>query len=277
MNRRQFIQSGAALSLISVAGFEAFAGKKNLKNFGCQLYSVRDKMSKDPIATMRALAEMGYTQFESYSKDPYWGMNPTEAKAFFKEIGVNLVSSHMGVPDISDESVAKAKEVGVKYLLSPYIGAQKSAEEWSKRAEEFNKAGELCNKYGIKFGYHNHGYSFETKDGVKGQDILLKETDPKLVVFELDIYWAEVAGENAIKHFEKYKGRYELCHVKQLISRDPKPAQGVLKGGLLDFQKILVAAKKNGVKYFMVEQEQYAGDSLDAMKENAAYMKTLKL
>lgn len=277
MNRRQFIQSGAALSLISVAGFEAFAGKKTLKNFGAQLYSVRDKMSKDPIATMRALAEMGYTQFESYSKDPYWGMNPDQAKAFFKEIGVNLVSSHMGVPDISDESVAKAKEVGVKYLLSPYIGAQKSAEEWNKRAEEFNKAGELCNKYGIKFGYHNHGYSFETKDGVKGQDILLKETDPKLVTFELDIYWAEVAGENAIKHFEKHKGRYELCHVKQLISREPKPAQGVLKGGLLDFQKILVAAKKNGVKYFMVEQEQYAGDSLDAMKENAAYMKTLKL
>ena len=277
MNRREFIQSGAAISLFSLAGFEALAGKKTLKNFGAQLYSVRDKMSKDPINTMRALAEMGYTQFESYSKDPYWGMNPTQAKAFLKEIGVNMVSSHMGVGDISDESAAKAKEVGLKYLLSPYIGGQKSADEWKKRAEEFNKAGEICKKYGIKFGYHNHGYSFEAKDGVKGQDILLSETDPKLVTFELDIYWAEVAGENAIKHFEKYKGRYELCHVKQLATRDPKPTQSILKGGLLDFQEILVAAKKSGVKYFMVEQEQYAGDSLDAMKDNAAYMKTLKL
>lgn len=275
MNRRQFIQTGAAFSVLAGSGLQSFAVKKN--SFGCQLYSVRDKMSKDPIGTMRALASMGYTQFESYSKDPYWGMDTATAKRFFKEIGVDLVSSHMGVPDINEAALEKAKEVGVKYLLSPYIGAQKSEDEWKKRADEFNKAGELCKKYGIKFGYHNHGYSFETKEGVKGQDILLADTDPKLVVFELDIYWAEVAGEDSIRHFEKYAGRYELCHVKQLITRDPKPAQGILKGGLLDFPAILKAAKKSGVKYFMVEQEQYAGDSLDAMKENAVYMKALTL
>ena len=274
MNRRQFIQTGAAFSVLAAAGSEAFALKKK-RDFGCQLYSVRDKMSKDPIGTMRALASMGYTQFESYSKDPYWGMSAAEAKKFFKEIGVNLVSTHLGVPDINEAAAEKAKEVGVKYLISPYIGGQKSADEWKKRAEEFNKAGELCKKYDLKFGYHNHGYSFETKNGAKGQDILLENTDPKLVIFELDIYWAEVAGEDSIRHYEKHAGRYELCHVKQLIKRDPKPAQGVLQGGLLDFPTILKAAKKSGVKYFMVEQEEYAGSSMDAMKENAAYMKAL--
>lgn len=276
MNRRQFIRTGAAFSVLAAAGRDAFA-LKNKKNFGCQLYSVRDKMSKDPIGTMKSLASMGYTQFESYSKDPYWGMSAAEAKRFFKEIGVDVVSTHMGVPDINEAAAEKAKEVGLKYLISPYIGPQKSTDEWKKRAEEFNKAGELCKKYDLKFGYHNHGYSFETKDGVKGQDLLLQNTDPRLVIFELDIYWAEVAGEDSIRHFEKYAGRYELCHVKQLATRDPKPAQQVLQGGLLDFPSILKAAKKSGVKYFMVEQEQYAGDSLDAMKENAAYMKNLVL
>lgn len=277
MNRRQFIQTGAAFSVLAGTSLESFAAKKNLKNFGCQLYSVRDKMSKDPIGTMRELAATGYTQFESYSKDPYWGMDTAEAKRFLKEIGVDMVSTHMGVPDINEAAAEKAKEIGLKYLISPYIGPQKSEDEWKKRAEEFNKAGELCKKYGLKFGYHNHGYSFEAKEGVKGQDILLSHTDPKLVIFELDIYWAEVAGEDSIRHFEKHAGRYELCHVKQLIARDPKPAQGVLKGGLLDFSAILKTAKKSGVKYFMVEQEQYAGDSLDAMKDNAAFMKTLSL
>lgn len=276
MNRRQFIQTGAAFSVLATAGSDVFALKKK-KDFGCQLYSVRDKMSKDPIGTMRALASMGYTQFESYSKDPYWGMNAAETKRFLKEIGVNMVSTHMGVPDINEAAAEKAKEIGLKYLISPYIGAQKSADEWKKRAEEFNKAGELCEKYGLKFGYHNHGYSFEAKDGVKGQTILLENTDPALVIFELDIYWAEVAGEDSIRHFEKYAGRYELCHVKQLITRDPKPAQGILKGGLLDFETILKAAKKSGVKYFMVEQEQYAGDSMDAMRDNADFMKKLVL
>lgn len=273
MKRRQFIQSGAALMALSTSSFDLFAAKK--KNFGCQLYSVRDKMSKDPINTMRSLAQMGYTQFESYSKDPFWGMNAAEAKRFFKEIGVEVISSHTGVPDINEANVAKAKEVGLKYLISPFIGPQKSEDEWKKRADEFNKAGEICKKYGIKFGYHNHGYSFETKEGVKGQDILLSNTDPKLVTFELDIYWAEVAGENSVAHLQKHAGRYDLVHVKQLITKDPKPAQGVLNKGLLDYNKIIADAKKTGVKYFMVEQEQYAGDSLDAMKENAAYMKTV--
>jgi sugar phosphate isomerase/epimerase len=273
MKRRQFIQSGAALMALSASSFELFAAKK--KNFGCQLYSVRDKMAKDPIPTMRSLAEMGYTQFESYSKDPFWGMSAAEAKRFFKEIGVDMVSSHTGVPDINEANVSKAKEIGLKYLISPFIGPQKSEDEWKKRAEEFNKAGELCKKYDIKFGYHNHGYSFEAKEGVKGQEILLANTDPKLVVFELDIYWAEVAGESSLAHLQKHAGRYDLVHVKQLITKDPKPAQGVLKTGLLDYKKIIADAKKTGVKYFMVEQEQYAGDSMDAMKENASYMKTV--
>ncbi len=276
MNRRQFIQTGAAFSVLATAGSDAFAFKKQ-KDFGCQLYSVRDKMPKDPLGTMRALASMGYTQFESYSKDPYWGMNAAEAKRFLKEIGVDMVSTHMGVPDINEAAVEKAREVGLKYLISPYIGPQKSLDEWKKRADEFNKAGELCKKYGLKFGYHNHGYSFETKDGIKGQDVLLENTDPKLVIFELDIYWAEVTGEDSIRHFQKHAGRYELCHVKQMIKRDPKPEQGALTGGLLDFSSILKAAKKSGVKYFLVEQEHYLVDSLDAMKENATYMKKLKL
>jgi sugar phosphate isomerase/epimerase len=273
MKRRQFIQSGAAFAALATSGLDVFAAKK--KDFGCQLYSVRDKMSKDPINTMRALAKMGYTQFETYSKDPYWGMNAAEAKAFFKEIGVSMISSHTGVPDINTASVEKAKEVGLKYLISPMIGPQKSEDEWKRRAEEFNKAGELCKQYGLKFGYHNHGYSFENKNGVKGQEILLANTDPKLVIFELDIFWAEAVGESCVAHLQKYAGRYELVHVKQMTGRDPRPTQGVLSSGLLDYKKIIPDAKKAGVKYFMVEQEQYAGDSLDAMLENAAYMKSV--
>lgn len=274
MNRREFIQTGAAFSLLSVKGLEAFAVKS--KPFGCQLYSVRDQMSVAPIETMRKLAQMGYSQFESYSEDPLWGMGVDEAKSFFKEINVSLVSTHAMVKNITDEFAAKAKEVGLKYIICPYIGPQASLEEWQKRADEFNKAGELCNKYGIKFGYHNHDYSFIDKAGIIGQDILLKETQPNLVVFELDIYWIEATGTSSIEHFKNHAGRYQLCHVKQIASRNPKPSQGILKGGLLDFAKILKTARKSGVKYFFVEQEQYSGTSMQAMQENAAFMKTLK-
>lgn len=277
MNRRQFIQTGAALTVLGGASFEALAAGKRIKKYGCQLYSVRDQMAKRPIETMRELAAMGYTQFESYSNDPYWGMSVPEVKKFLKEIKVKMISTHMGVQDITDESAAKAKEVGLKYLISPWIGPQKSGDEWKKRAEEFNKAGEICKKYGLKFAYHNHAYSFEERNGVIGQDILLANSDPKLVKFELDIFWIEAAGVSAIEHLQKHPGRYELCHVKQMISKDPKPAQGTLANGMLNFQNILNVARKSGMKYYLVEQEEYAGTSLEAMADNAKYMSSLRI
>ncbi len=275
MDRRKFIQTGSLLTLAALGSQEIFANAAKLKTFGCQLYSVRDYMAKDPIGTMRKLAAMGYRQFESYSGDPLWGMSVADAKSFLKEINVDMVSAHSGLKDITDQNAEKAKAAGIKYLICPHIGGQKSADEWLKRAEEFNKAGEICKKHGLKFGYHNHAYSFETKEGVVGQDILLQNTDPKLVVFELDIYWTEAAKVNAADHLTKYKGRYELCHIKQLKSREGKPQQADLAEGILDFNAILKSGKKAGLKYYFVEQEEYPKDSLLSMENNVTFMKTL--
>lgn len=275
MNRRIFLQQSSSLALMALLSQDLFA-KGTLKQFGCQLYSVRDQMPKDAKGTMEKLAQMGYKQFESYSKDPFWGMDAKEAKAFLKSIGVNMVSTHLGLADITDEMAAKAAEVGLKYLICPAIGPQAGEEGWKKKAAEFNAKGELCNKHGLKFGYHNHSYSFENKNGVIGQDILLAETDPKLVRFELDIFWIEAAKVSSIEHLTKHKGRYDLCHIKQMVSDSPKPKQGNLGSGLIDYSKVLGTAKSSGVKYFYVEQEEYPVDSLTSMKEDAAYMKQLK-
>ncbi len=276
MNRRLFLQRASSVALLAALSADDLLAKGTLKKYGCQLYSVRDQMPKDPKGTMEKLAKMGYKQFESYSKDPFWGMSAPEAKAFLKSIGVDMVSTHLGLGDITDEMAAKAAEVGLKYLICPAIGPQKGEEGWKKKADEFNAKGELCRKHGLKFGYHNHSYSFESKDGVVGQDILLAGTDPGLVRFELDIFWIEAAKVSSVEHLTKYKGRYDLCHIKQMISDNPKPKQGNLSDGLIDYARVLGAAKKSGIKYFYVEQEEYPIDSLTSMEVDAGYMKQLK-
>lgn len=277
MNRRLFLQKSIiTASALALTSQELFAHKK-LKKFGCQLYSVRDKMPKDAKGTMEALAKMGYNQFESYSSDPFWGMSATETKSFLNGIGVEMISSHVGVKDFNEELVSKAAEVGLKYIICPYIGMQANLDAWKKVAEDFNKKGELCKKYGIKYGYHNHSYSFAFVNGMKGQMVLLENTDPDLVCYELDMCWSEAASENTIAHLAKYGNRYELCHVKQLVEKEPKPIQTDLADGIIDYDRLLTSARKNGMKYYIVEQEQYPGDSLESMKHNAEFMRNLSI
>jgi sugar phosphate isomerase/epimerase len=112
---------------------------------------------------------------------------------------------------------------------------------------------------------------------MKGQKVLLDNTDPNLVCYELDMCWSEAAGENTIEHLKQYGSRYELCHVKQLVEKDPKPKQTDLADGIIDYAKLLRAAKDNGMKYYLVEQEQYPVDSITSMKNDAAFMKGLKI
>lgn len=278
MNRRNFLQNTLALSAASVFSNYALANSNiKLKKFGCQLYSVRDLMPKDAKGTMEKLALLGYRQFESYSKDPFWGMSALETKNFLKKINVKMISTHLGLNDFNEDLVKKASEVGLEYIICPSIGPQKDLDAWKGKAEQFNKNGEICKKYGLKYGYHNHSYSFAFVNGMKGQNILLENTDPKIVCFELDMCWSEAAGENTIEHLKKHGSRYELCHVKQLIEIEPKPKQTDLSDGIIDYAKLLRVAKDNGMKYFFVEQEQYAIDSMTSMKNDADFMKSLEI
>lgn len=277
MNRREFIQSSALAVTGSLFAFDVFAAKKKIKTFGCQLYSVRDLMPKDAKGTMEKLAGMGYKQFESYGKDPFWGMSPTEAKAYFKKLGVHMISTHAGLGDITEEFVKRAAEGGLEYVICPFIGPQKTEEAWKAKAAEFNVKGELCKKHGLKFGYHNHSYSFAFVNGMRGQKILLDNTDPSLVCFEIDMCWSEAAGENTIQHLKEYGKRYELCHVKQLVQKEPKPKQTDLADGIIDYTKLLRAAKDNGMKHFLVEQEEYPVNSITSMASDAVFMKRLRV
>lgn len=289
-NRRNFLKlsGGVAGSLLvsrfSGASLLASCGHttdNSKKPFGLQLYTLRDVLPADPKGILKQVAAFGYKQIESYegNQGMFWGMSNTAFKTYIDELGMTMVSSHYDIDKDFDRKAAEAAAIGMKYLICPYKGEQTSLDAFKKIAIEFNLKGEICKKYGLRFAYHNHGYSFKKLEGQYPQDVMMTETDPDLVDFEMDIYWVVVAGEDPAAWLKKYPKRFRLCHVKD-YSKTPvtnNSSNSVNLGtGTIDFGSILKAAKANGMQYYIVEQESYpSGNSLQAAKADAAYMKEL--
>ena len=287
MKRNEFLKLSGGLALAGLAsksGFASFAGEAGkLKNFGIQLWSVRDDLAKDPKGVLKQLASYGYKQIESFegAKGIFWGMSNTEFKSEMDNLGMKIISSHCDINKDFEKKAADAAAIGMKYLMCPYKGPQKDLDAFKKFADEFNQKGEICKKNGIRFAYHNHDYSFANMNGEMGQDVLMKNTDPGLVDFELDMYWVVAAGQDIETWLKKYPKRFRLCHVKDRKKGAPltdKDESVVVGTGSINYPKILKTAKKYGMEYYIVEQEKWEGTTpMQAAQADAAYMKTLSI
>jgi sugar phosphate isomerase/epimerase len=250
----------------------------SIPQYGIQLWSVRDDMAKDAKGTLKALATAGYKQIESFEGDKgiYWGMTNTDFKKYLDELGMTLVSSHCDTKKDFEKKAAEAAAIGVSYLITPYIGAQKKMDDWKKIAADFNKNGEICKKAGIRYAYHNHAYSFETLEGQIPQDYILANTDAGLVDYEMDIYWVVTGGKDPVEYLKKYPNRFRLCHVKDRSKTLPATEENAsvdLGTGSIDFSKILKVAQENGMQYYIVEQERWDNSTpIKSAEADAAYM-----
>ncbi|WP_375448624.1 sugar phosphate isomerase/epimerase family protein [uncultured Fibrella sp.] len=286
-NRRDFLKQAGLLPAGAVALSSTLTDAlgASIKTYGLQLYSVRDVLPADPKGIMTQLASMGYKQFESYQGDKgfLWGMEPAAMKSFLNGIGVKMVSTHFDFKGASENAdtlqkyIDMANGAGLNYMLCPYIGPQKTWDDWKRVADSFNRVGEAVRNGGLKFGYHNHDYSFRPLDGKLPQDYLLTHCDPINVMFELDMCWIEAAGQSAVDHLKQYGSRYELCHIKDYKKEgNGKVVQQDMGKGTVNYKAILKQARKSGMKYYLIEQEEYPGPSMVSLKADADYMKKFK-
>jgi sugar phosphate isomerase/epimerase len=262
-------------------GEVASESKSKLDKFGIQLYSVKEDMALDPIATMGSLASFGYRQFEGFDggEGILWGMPSDEFRSLLSETGTTMVASHANVFENLEKQAELAAEVGMKYLICPWIGPQKSLDAYRKKADEFNQIGQKLKSYGIRFAYHNHDYTFVNQEGSLPQDILIEHTDPALVDFEMDIYWVHVAGINPKEYLAKYPGRFRLCHLKDADSgtKDPHQRGGLLGEGEISWADLIKESKDLGMEHFIVEQERFtSGTPMEAAEANAKYLSNLE-
>ncbi|MEM6965363.1 MAG: sugar phosphate isomerase/epimerase, partial [Bacteroidota bacterium] len=221
------------------------------------------------------------TQVEGYEgkQGMFWGMGNKDFKKYLDDINLTMVSCHCNIYEDLETKAAQAAEIGVEYLVCPYVGPQKSMDDWKKVTDKFNETGAICKKNGIKFAYHNHAYTFRAFSGMMPHDFLMENTDPDLVDYEMDIYWVVTGGVDPINYLTKYANRFRLCHVKDRMktaSADEKEASCNLGTGMIDFPKILKIASDNGMKYFIMEQERYDNSTpMESAEVGADYLKRL--
>lgn len=297
-SRRDFIKKGA-LSVLgsSVLANSLLAAKPAKQLTGLQLYSVRDEMKKDPLGTLKQLASMGYKYVEhaNYQERKFYGYAPKDFKKVLDDLGIKMPSGHtvMGKPHWDDSkkdftdlwkyTVEDAAVVGQEFVISPWLdeNLRKTADDLKRYMDVFNKSGELCKKSGMKFGYHNHDFEFSVKlDGKTVYDIMLQNTDPNLVVQQLDIGNLYNGGAKAIDIVRQYPGRFESMHVKDEI-KSTENAQNhefestVLGKGIVNVKEVIDLGKKSGgTKHFIIEQESYQGRTpMESVKEDLEVMK----
>jgi sugar phosphate isomerase/epimerase len=147
---------------------------------------------------------------------------------------------------------------------------------WKATAEKFNKMGEIAKKNGIQFGYHNHAFEFEKMEDQIPYDLLVSQTDPSLVTFEMDLYWVTKGGYNPVDYFKKYPGRFQLWHVKDMTKTDDMFFAPV-GSGRIDFSSIFAEKKTAGMKYFFVEQDSFKDlDAFESIEMSYKYLSQAK-
>jgi sugar phosphate isomerase/epimerase len=297
-SRKTFLKN-SALAIAGTALFtrRIFASAQEKELLGLQLYSVRFDMTKDPLGTLKQIAGIGYKNVEhaNYVNRKFYGQSAAEFKKTLDDLGLNMPSGHtvMGKQhwdasknDFTDAwkyTVEDAAAMGQQFVISPWLdeSMRKTMDDFKRYMDVFNKSGELCQKSGMKFGYHNHDFEFNTQlDGRRLYDLILENTNPDLVIQQMDIGNMYGAGGRALDLIKQYPGRFVSMHVKDEI----KSATGggmegydstILGAGVLPVKEIIDAGRKSGgTLHFIVEQESYQDKTpLACAKEDYDTMK----
>ncbi|MFN8342257.1 MAG: TIM barrel protein [Cyclobacteriaceae bacterium] len=317
MFRREFLRTSAALSAAAILPIPSFASNAlGLEKIGIQFFSLPKLLDKDVHAALKLLSDIGFREAELYGPFPFstqhakdrwnavtpslgwsgsgfYGMPPKEFRAALAQHGLTVPSIHTdldtlrkGMPALGEAG----QQIGFTYIGLPAIPEEerKTLDDYKRLADEFNKIGAEAKKYGLRYAYHNHGYGLKEINGQIPLDIILNNTDPELVFFEMDLYWTTAGGANPVDYLNRYPNRYHLMHVKDMKEKvlfegdggNSKqwialfPYMTTAGSGVLDLKNILTVAKKQGVKHFFVEQDMVANPE-EALKKSFDYLHSL--
>jgi sugar phosphate isomerase/epimerase len=275
--RREFLKIAGALTLGAFASPHALLAMPKSKNIGLQLYSLRKDMAEDAQKTLRMVSSIGYKSLETanYSDGKIYGMDTKTFKSFIEDLGMKLRSAHLGGPQYTVDKKQEAlewwkkavddhKSMGAKYVIKPSMPIPKTLAELDQWCEYYNAVGDIAGKAGLKFGFHNHAREFEKIEGQVMMDYMIQNTDPKKVCYELDVYWSQKGGYNAVDYLKKFPGRFPLLHIKD--------EEEIGASGTIDFQPIFVEAYKQGMKDYFVEVERYNYEPIESVKKSFDYL-----
>lgn len=276
IDRREFIGTMGALAAGAVLpACRAARATTRLSRIGVQLYTVRDLMAKDVEGTLAAVAGAGYTEVEFAG---YFNKSPADIRAILDRHGLTAPSVHTGsiAPDDWAKALDAARVVGHKYIVVPWIPVErrKTLDDWRRVAADFNRAAAAAQTAGVQFAYHNHDFEFPLVEGRVPYDVLLAETDPKLVQLEIDLYWITKGGHDPLAYFTRWPGRVPLVHVKDSLGA-PDHKMVDVGAGTIDWKRIFARSAQAGIKHYFVEHDQPT-DPIASITSSCAYLKKLE-
>jgi sugar phosphate isomerase/epimerase len=320
-HRRNFLKKSAALlgsSLLihPLMADPPFGPGEKLKRIGVQLFSIPKIVEKDFAGTMKMLAGLGYKEIEFFGPYPFspaaekegwnavtpslgfsgsgfFGLDPKQVRKILDDNGLSAPSMHSGLPTLEqamDALAGAANILGATYVTLPSAATQKDLDGYKKQAEQFNRIGESAARQGVRFAYHNHGNGLQPLNGTVPFELLMQNTDPAKVFFQMDIFWMTAGGVNVVDYLKKFKGRFKLMHVKDMSQRvrfsgdggdskqwiDLFPYLTNAGSGVLDVKSILSEAQKSGVEHFIIERD-LAPNPGDDLKKSFDYVTAVEL
>jgi sugar phosphate isomerase/epimerase len=293
-----------------------FSSDQQIDHVGVQLFSIPKILEKDFAGTMKMLAGIGYKEIEFYGPYPfsakedverwdavtpslgfsgsgYFGLTVKQVKKILDDNGLSSPSMHTGLFTLENrmsEMAEAAQVLGTKYIILPSAQTQTTLDGYKRQAEQFNKIGTSAAKHGLRFTYHNHGNGLKEIEGKVPMELILEQTDPKLVYMQMDIYWTTAGGIDPVSYLDKYPGRFKLMHIKDMTKKvqfsgdggDSKqwielfPYMTDAGSGVLDLKNILSRAKVSGMEHYIVERD-LAPNPEDALRKAYQYVSGLKL
>jgi len=281
-SRRTFLKASSALAAAAVAGPRSLLSAPLRFPIGLQLYSVRNLLPKDFDGTLHQLAAAGYKEVEAAG---YFDKTAADFGNALQKAGLKCVSTHHQLTQLKtqlDQLIEYGQALGLQYIICSWAGVHRdpsrtgelNLDDWRYVADQFNTIGAKVKSAGMTFGYHNHTVEFGKENGIVYFDELLKRTDPKVVSFEMDCGWVVAGGHNPVEYLSKFPERFPLLHVKDLVKQPDGKWRNVVMGkGTIDYRTIFRAA--TGLKHYFIEQEEFEGDPMTELREDADFMKKL--
>ena len=274
-DRRSFLQMLGGATVAAALPRLPQLRNARVERVGLQLYTVRHEMEKDVEGTIARVAASGYKEVEFAG---YFKKTPAEIRAMLDRHGLTSPSAHISSsePDAWSQALDAAHVVGHQYVVVPWIPQEQRTgiDGYKQIAAHFNKAAEQARAAGLQFAYHNHDFEFAAVDGKLPYDVLLAETDPKLVQMEMDLYWIIKGGQEPLAYFARWPGRFPMVHVKDSMG-PPDNKMADVGAGKIDWKRIFAQQSQAGIKHFFVEHDQPA-DAFASIKASCDYLKRLE-
>jgi sugar phosphate isomerase/epimerase len=283
-SRRKFIQTAGLLTAGSWIGLPALASCKqtnlsSLKELGFITNIIGKEIKEDWKGTLEKVAGMGFKYFES---GEIYGNSLEDYKKFLKNINLTPLAAGSSMAQFLDEAsfnelIMRGHDLNVKYIVCywPWMSdaLNLTTDEIKTAADNLNKIGEKCKSENFTFAWHNHDKEFKPVKEMIPYDYLLSNTDPAICKVEIDLYWIYKGNDEPLHYFEKYPGRFELIHMKDMDDTAER-SFACVGDGIIDFPAILKKSRLAGMKHLIVEHD-HPENGLECIQRSYDYIQSI--